>query len=169
MVSKPLIVRGLATTDPEELPPLWVPQDSNCVAIDVPVDSPEWRTVALRFHASLKDSVYHIIRIERVQARATTVKNAVEITSLLLPPPPSLPPLAPPPPAACLRPFIAFVSLAMCASVPLPRVWVQNLVLWRRYQTEKRVMAAVNGADNVNERTYVCMPALNAPLSPTHA
>ena len=67
VMHKPLVVRGLATSDMEELPPMWVPQESNCVLIDVPVDSPEWRTVADRFHASLKESLFHVIRVERVQ------------------------------------------------------------------------------------------------------
>jgi hypothetical protein len=35
--------------------------------VDVPVDTSEWRTVASRFHSSLKESSYHIIRIERIQ------------------------------------------------------------------------------------------------------
>ncbi len=44
-------------------------QETNCVVVDVPVDTEEWRSVAMRFHASLKATKYHAIRIERVQVR----------------------------------------------------------------------------------------------------
>lgn len=66
---QPLAIRGLASADMGEspLPPNWVPQVTNCLVVDVPVDSQEWRKVCERFHTSLKESLHHVIRVERIQ------------------------------------------------------------------------------------------------------
>ena len=50
-------------------------QETNCVVVDVPVDSEEFRGVAMRFHTSLKESRYHVIRIERIQVSAAHVDH----------------------------------------------------------------------------------------------
>lgn len=66
-VAKPLLITGLTSSDSVPLPRDWAPQEGNCLVVDVVVDSAEWRTVANRFHDSLKKSSYHVIRIQRVQ------------------------------------------------------------------------------------------------------
>ena len=68
IVSKPLVVTNLTTdADDTDLPPYWEPQEYNCVVVSVKIGSPEWSAVTQRFHASLKQNAYHIIRIERIQ------------------------------------------------------------------------------------------------------
>ncbi len=66
----PKVIRSLSTEGDEPLvPAYWAPQDTNCLVVDVPVDSSEWRSVSQRFHTSLKQSRYHVIRVQRVQVR----------------------------------------------------------------------------------------------------
>ena len=68
MVSKPLSLSpGTVSAKDAAVPENWAPQDTNCLVVDVQVESPEWVAVAQRFHASLKPHSYQLVRIERIQ------------------------------------------------------------------------------------------------------
>ena len=65
VLAKPLLLTSLTTSSVEsEIPPEWEQQETNVVVVELKV---EWQVVSQRFHASLKQQSYHIIRIQRIQ------------------------------------------------------------------------------------------------------
>jgi hypothetical protein len=136
------------------LPPNWAPQVTNCLVVDVPVDSPEWRKVCERFHTSLKQSLYHVIRVERIQVSPPSyvagfcMPGARRVNIV-----PSRPPC--PAELSLLLALAPRQPLLPCAHTYLCLRYTfafQNIFLWRRFLLERQLMAATNGPDNVNER-----------------